>query len=407
MSDSQWQALGVSKETLDNELSKTKTKMFFSDAVEKKNIIYLAHIMSMTDFKWDFEQETAYTTGTVIGFNPKFFHELSVEGRILVLVHELWHIGLNHVERMLIFDDFDRANEAADHVINLLMQSAGFDFNIIPFPVHRDLKFKDKSLEEIYHLLEPKYKIPAGGGASNSPSGSGQVKPNPLANDVKKLPTNSDKKLDAETSQKLNNILVQAYQASKMANHAGNLPGEITELIDNFLNPILPWEQLLENYFNEVCKDEYSRKRPSRRHDTEYISSLFSNERLSNLNYYIDVSGSITSEQVHRFNSELKGIKDQFNPEKLNVIQFDTKIRKIDVLAEGQNFREMEIKGRGGTSLVCVRNHILKTNPDVSIIFSDLYVPPMDKIPGANVLWICIDNPNAKVEFGRLIHLSI
>ena len=82
-----------------------------------------------------------------------------------------------------------------------------------------------------------------------------------------------------------------------------------------------------------------------------------------------DVSGSISDADSIRFNSEFKYVKDTFQPEKMTLLQFDTIIQKEDVFLKDDPFEEIQIIGRGGTSLVCVRDWIIENEPTAVVIF--------------------------------------
>ena len=107
------------------------------------------------------------------------------------------------------------------------------------------------------------------------------------------------------------------------------------------------------------------------------------------------------------YNSEIHYIKTQFNPEEIRIVQFDTTIQKETVISEPDSFESIEIIGRGGTCLRDVRKHIEEAKPTAAIIFSDLQCTPMvhltEDIP---VLWIIVNNNDAKVSFGQPIYIT-
>ena len=113
--------------------------------------------------------------------------------------------------------------------------------------------------------------------------------------------------------------------------------------------------------------------------------------------YFLDVSGSVTDEQVIRFNSEIKYIKDVLKPKKLTLVQFDTRISHIDVFEENDSFDKLCVVGRGGTDLRPVREMILKEKPSAAVVFSDLYCAPMEPID-IPVIFVAVDNRNAAIE---------
>lgn len=200
--------------------------------------------------------------------------------------------------------------------------------------------------------------------------------------------------------------IVRAVQAAKMSKEFGNLPGELTLMVDEFLSPILPWEVLLQRYFTELSKDDYSWKRPSRRYDDEYLPSLLGENGLEHLIYYMDVSGSVTDEDLKRFISEVKYIHSNLAPKKLTVVTFDDEIQDVYEFADDDDFDRIEMHGRGGTSLREVFEHIEKHKPTAAVIFSDLYCSIMEKDPKVPVLWVVVGNPKAVTRFGQMIHIQ-
>ena len=135
------------------------------------------------------------------------------------------------------------------------------------------------------------------------------------------------------------------------------------------------------------------------------MPSMQSHNQLQDLNYYIDVSGSVTDAQVIRCNSEIKHIKDSFNPKLLRLILFDTQIRAVYEFQEHEPFEKLVIVGRGGTCLIPVREHILKTKPSAAVIFSDLWVTPMEPVK-TPIIWIAVSTPVNVGTCGTLSHIQ-
>ena len=213
-----------------------------------------------------------------------------------------------------------------------------------------------------------------------------------------------DKKATVEQLQ----AVAQAIQQAKLQKQAGSIPGQLELIVDEFLSPVIPWEQVLFNWFTDLITEDYSWRRPNRRYQDMYLPSLQSDEqRLTCLHYYFDVSGSVTDQMIKRFNSEVKYIKDTFNPEKLVLVMFDTKIHEVYEITENDVFDRIKVTGRGGTRLNCVHAHIEETKPTAAIIFTDLECSPMQplKVP-VPIIWTVADNPYAKVPFGQIIHIK-
>lgn len=394
-------------EVLERLLSKTKGLL-----LTKHGAGYLGSLLCHHDYIWDEDCPTAYNTGATIAFNPWFFYALDKEGRITLLAHELWHSGYDHFTRR-----GDRCpdywNIAGDYVINNDLQNNNYSFDRLLQLCPKaclDHQYDNMSTEEIYNLLNPTGQMmmpqpvpmPGQPCSSGSPS-AGQGTPlDPAQGGM-----GADVRVGSGTPSKdvMIGNLVRAKQASIIAKEAGVIPGEIEQVIENFLNPVLPWETLLHRFFNEMDQSDYSWKRPNRRYESDYLPCMYSDNGLDHLVYYLDVSGSITDSQALRFFSEVHHIHQDLTPKKLTMITFDTKIRDVYELTEDDPFDKFQIHGRGGTSLVEVQEDIKKRKPTAAIIFSDMYVKAMKEDPGVPILWAVMDNKRAKVPFGQIIHI--
>jgi predicted metal-dependent peptidase len=390
---------------LETMLSKSKGRMFF-----QKGAGFLGSLMGRHKFIWDDEASTAWCDGTCIGINRRFFFNLNNETRVTLVAHELWHTGLDHVSRR---GDRDPTlwNYAADYVINLILHNHGYSFQDMNLLL--DFRFAGMSTEQVYDILVSENFQPPPNmqqlcednldpvGSNNPQQGIDQAGIPSLAGDIRPLP----KSVDHITQM---GKLVQARQMEKMSQPAGQpgfLPGELELIIEDFLNPILPWETLLQNHFTELSNDDYSWRKPSRRYEDEYLPSLSADNGLEHVLYAIDVSGSTTDGMVKRSNSEIAYIHSQFSPKRLTIITFDTKIQDVFEFTDEDVFEKIAIHGRGGTNLEPVLEYIEEHRPSASVIFTDLYCKPMSRDPNTPVIWVCVGNERAKVDFGKLIHI--
>ena len=389
-----------SQNELDNMLGRLKARMF-----TLKGAAFLGSLMCSVEFIWDESIPTAATDGLHIWWNPYFFVSLPAPERMFVLRHELWHIAYNHMDRRNGRDP-EFSNIAADYVINNDMDREKFSHANLGFKIYIDHQYDNDSYEVIYEKICPP-EMKGKKGKNPDPDGKdskgGMSQPG-LHNDVRE-PQGTPQQVQDHKVRVIGNI-VKAVQQSKMAKEAGIVPGDVEEMVDRFLNPILPWETLLQNYFNEMCNDDYSYRRPSRRYDDPIMPTLWSDGALEELNWYIDTSGSITPEMLLRFASEIKYVKDVHKPKVINIIQFDCAIQKIEKMEDDHDFTSIKFHGRGGTSLGPVQKHIEKTKPSAAIIFSDLFCEPMHDDPGSPIIWCIFDNPKARTKFGTDIHIK-
>ena len=196
-------------------------------------------------------------------------------------------------------------------------------------------------------------------------------------------------------------------QATAVAKFAGGVPGKIEAILNNFLKPKLPWKNILRNYLQDKLDSEWSWQRPNRRYHDIYMPSMLPDEgRLISIAMFLDVSGSILDEDVKRFMSELRYIHDEFKPEKLTAIQFDTIIQNEKVYYPDTVIKDLKIKGRGGTSYRPVHQWIMKNKPTLAIIFTDLWCKPMKPVgKGTEVIWIA-KNTTENALIGKTIHVD-
>lgn len=369
---------------------KTKIGLFFEQGSG-----FLGALLCKMSFKWAYTVyneplDTAATNGLTLWWNPEFFLSLDKESRVTVLAHEIWHVAYMHMARIGSRDP-DVHNIAADHVINLMLKKHGYYMG--GFPYIMDKKYDEWSTEDVYDDLmkNPPPPPPIGGAGGKTPDGLGK--------DI--IPAMTD----TEVADVLGAV-VSAMTTAKMSGAAGDIPGEIEFIVDRFLNPKLPWETLLYNFFNEMTDMEYSFRRPNRRYQDPIMPGMAGVSGLEHLIYYLDISGSISDDDILRFNSEIKFIKDEFNPRTLTLVTFDTTIHDIYTFEMDDPFEKIIVTGRGGTDLHDVFDHANMNMPSAMIIFTDLFVGIPAEAPNCPLIWVCTNNPSAAVPYGKLIHLN-
>ena len=389
---------------LRKELDRCKSSIL----MDSKNA-FLGALMCQLKQDWDTTIPTACTDGTSIWWSPTWFLSLPKPARVTVQAHEVWHVARLHMLRRGNRDP-RLWNYATDVRINNDLKAMGFSFVGLEGAWMDDKYPADMPEEDIYDdLLKNNVQPPP--------------EPNPFDGDLGSEPEGKDASGSGGGSQpgpynsgppdksagiKQLQAVAQAIQQAKIQKQAGSIPGQLELIVEDFLSPVIPWEQVLFNWFTDLVLEDYSWQRPNRRHRDMYLPSLQSDEqRLTCLHYYFDISGSVTDEMIKRFNSEVKYIKDTFNPEKLVLIMFDTKLHEIYEIEENDQFDRIKVTGRGGTCLRCVRDHINDTKPTAAIIFTDLECQPMQplKVP-VPIIWTVADNPGAKVPFGQIIHIK-
>jgi len=381
----------------------TKSQVFMNPRAA-----FFGPLMSHLQFVWTEDFPTAATDGVTFYWNPRWFLKLDPEVRCTILMHELWHNARLHMLRC--GDRHPKIwNYACDVRINNDLHNEGYSFKgTKPWLDHNFDAGGRASEEDIYDQLQSMRNEDLEALlALLGDAWSGQPPEDDTDEDLigDMLDALNDQKMTAQDI--LNGVVAASHQA-KLAGHPGDVPGEVERVLKQFLTPVIPWETVLHKFFFDLIEEDYAWARPNRRMlDIIYLPSRYEDEgRLDHLIYYWDVSGSITEAQEIRFNSEVKYIWDVLKPKKLTIVQFDTIIQSETVFTDGMDFNEIKIVGKGGTSLVCVREHIIEHKPTAAIIFSDLYCSPMESIPHPQpTIWVAIGNTSTPVPFGERINI--
>ena len=223
--------------------------------------------------------------------------------------------------------------------------------------------------------------------------GQGEPQPPPLTK------TEKDN-LDTQWQQRLAGAAQQAMQA-------GKLSGSLARLVDELLEPRLPWRSLLAHYMSAVARDDYTYTRPSsRRGDPAVYPSLRSGQ--VNIFVALDTSGSISDSELAQFVAEVDAIKAQL---RARVV-----LQTCDnsVAEDGPWYYEpwdefaipREISGGGGTDFSPLFAWVeqLDERPDILVYFTDAEGDFPEFTPAYPVLWL-VKGRN-KVPWGQRIQLN-
>lgn len=374
------------------------------DFVEAKlRLINKPHNAFIGSLLYDLKFEPSYKTQYVeidsylgiIRANPNYFCTLTHEQQATVLAHEVYHYALMHDSRRGARDP-ELYQKAADQVVNNLLASGGFEMP--PF-VEFDTQYKNMSTEAVYRHMEKDSQ----NDDDDDDSSSNNC---PLGNDLKSSNNGA-------TNQIQQNIL-KANASEELTTGQGMQAGKSGSVFDELFKDItegkLNWVQVLQEYFDEITQGEQDWARFNRRYLQYdlYLPDTKTENYISKVAIAFDVSGSVSRGQIKAFLNEMKIIKNQLNPELLDVVSFNHKIVDIFSIHGNDDFNKVKLRISGGTDLEPVFKHYTnpKNEPKFLIVFSDLECPPIKKKPNFETIWICIDNPNAKVNFGKLIHIT-
>ncbi len=197
-----------------------------------------------------------------------------------------------------------------------------------------------------------------------------------------------------------------ANQAARQC-EAGNIPGDIKELIDKLNYVPKDWKRDLRNFIASSISSEVeaSRSIRNRRYGLMYAGY----RKLSKLNLVaiLDSSGSMYMDLVNQCFAELNQIQKTM-PMVITLIQCDAEVRSIE---HYDPKKPMEVIGRGGTAFNPAFEAAKKLKPDAIMYFTDGENYDVDGVekPKTSVMWVLPEGTekNLRYTWGRKVSISI
>ena len=142
------------------------------------------------------------------------------------------------------------------------------------------------------------------------------------------------------------------HQALNIARAEGKVPGQVEETVQGAHASTLDWRALLRRYMTDTAKRDYTWSQPNRRFiDSGLYLPAMHSEAMGTIVVLLDTSGSIYSylEILASFWTEVREIAHELNPERVIVLQVDSRITDVAEYASEDLPEELEAKGGGGT----------------------------------------------------------
>jgi predicted metal-dependent peptidase len=353
------------------------------DLMRKKNTVFFSSLLSMMDIQPSDMNKTAWTNGVQMGLYPGFVAQLTTDELTWVLMHELGHIIFEHipiaVENNL---NMNRHNLAGDHYINLWLKQLGYSEPQC-ISVYRDAKYKGWGSMQIYHDLDKDEE-------DNDGMGRDIVLPDP---------GNA-----AAHKEKITDNIIKAAMQADMMGEPGSVPAGIRRFIDDATSSTLPWNEIFQNKWNDLARDDYSMRRPNRRYLPDWLLPSLYSEKLGHFIFATDTSGSMYQELLNVINAEARYMWETLQPQTMRHISFDTKIHENTVYEQGDYLPDLKMTGGGGTCVEGVLQYVLNEEPQVTVIATDGYFDMPSELPG-ELFWLILNNPNFEAPSGVIIHL--
>ena len=367
-------------------ISKTKLQV-------RRECQFFGALMLFASIKESKKIDTACTDGKDIFFNKLFLESLNSSEQNALMLHEVLHIALLHVQRRQSRDPMIW-NIAADIVVNdLILRNTSFK---LPKDAIINNSYKDKSVEYIYEALLKKNKYK-----------KYSLHISDLGQSVSKFSEEEEQEIAGYWKDK-----IQVLKNSDLGDEnssQGNLPAGISQEIEVILEPEVDWRHALWRYVGKTPADfdDLDRRFLYR---GLYLEGLLT-EALE-VSVCIDTSGSISPSLLDQFLGELKGILRSYPHVKCDLFFADT---EVDGPYEIHSIEELPpVTGFGGTSFVPFFNYLEKNDNNllssnkVSIYFTDGYGDFPSQTPKDPTMWlVCKDGLETNMfPFGEVIRIS-
>ena len=358
---------------------------------------------------------TACTNGKDEVYNPDFIKSLNdAELRFLVL-HEAYHKLYRHLVIWMWMwkQNHLAANMACDFVINIKLVDDNVDgFATMTGPLEQgclDTKYRGWDIARVFHDLLKDAK--GGGKGGGKGQGQGQGQPGDGEGFDQHDWDGAEDMTSEEKSELAREIDGAIRQGALLAGKTGSGGDRDFE---ELLQPKVDWRTALREFTQATCtgSDYTTWRKPNRRYIgiDVYLPSGVS-EAVKEVVVAVDTSGSTYAPGVlTTFMSEVKGVLDAANPEKVHLIYWDTKVCAHEVYEQSELdglITSTQPAGGGGTVVDCVPEYMAKQgiNPQAVIILTDGYLGGWGTW-NCPLLWCILDNDAAQPSNGTTVHIN-
>ncbi len=389
---------------------------FFSSILLKRDLVERKDLPTMAVDK----------EGNIL-YNPDFVEQLSVDTLTFVLAHESMHVALAHLHRLQNRDP-ELWNIACDAVINEILIKAGVG-KFLEGGIRME-GADERTAESIYaELLNQKHQQQQGqgqgdgegsgsGGGSGSLSGgsnghgSGQSSSKLTVKDILPELANGITESDAKQAERDGKMdMSQALQGMRMR---GKGAGQYLEgILGKLIESSVPWYELLERYMTSKSERHQTWNRPNRRMmQTAYLPRRERYTHMGKVLVAVDVSGSISNEEVCEAFGHITRICEQCRPEKVEVIMVTSAVEdKFEYTPDEYPIQPPTHRYCGGTNMCEVARWVEKSDekPEIAIVITDGLTPFPDSCE-CELLWV-IKYPGASrnrfnVPFGEVLMME-
>jgi predicted metal-dependent peptidase len=397
--------------------------------MKHKNFALFSGLFMIGKVSVDDEVPTACTNGMDVRYGREFVNRLNDKQLAFLILHENMHKAYRHlvVWEKLYKRNAVLANIACDYVINLQIRDYDPQQYDTEMPTDEegkpmgciDEKYRGMDSQEVFlKLIEEKgedygkakvYVIGEEGDENRSSS------------DGEGIPTFDEHDWEGAgetTEEEKNEAAKEIEQALRQGSIlVGKMGGNVNRNISEMLVPKIDWKEALRDFVKSMTqgKDQSSWRRLHKRYlAADIIMPSSYSEKVGGIAIGIDTSGSIGTEELSQFLSEVKSICEEVSPEYIDLLYWDTHVAARETYTENELSGLTESTkpaGGGGTEPACVPKFMKKHNmtPECLLMLSDGYIGHQNASDwdiSAPVLWCIKGNSRFEAPVGKTVHVE-
>jgi predicted metal-dependent peptidase len=379
---------------------------------------------------------TACTNGLDVRYGRTFVDRLNDKQLAFLILHENMHKAYRH---LVVWEKLNKknhtlANMACDYVINLQIRDYDPNQNDTEMPTDEegkvlgliDEQYRGMDAHQVFLLLEKekgsgygkgndKVKIVMVGDGDGDGDGKGDGDGDGEPKGFDDHDWDGAKELSKEEQDQVAKEIEQALRQGSIL--VGKMGGNVDRNISEMLVPKIDWKEALRDFVKSMTqgKDKSSWRRLHKRYlAADLIMPSSYSEKVGGITIAIDTSGSIGTEELSQFLSEVKSICEEVSPEVIDLLYWDTHVASRETYTENELAGLVESTkpaGGGGTEPACVPKYMNKHNikPECLLMLSDGYIghqKESDWDISAPVLWCIKGNSRFVAPVGKTIHVE-
>jgi predicted metal-dependent peptidase len=405
--------------------------------MKHKNFALFSGLFMIGKVSVDDKTPTACTNGLDVRYGRAFVDRLNDKQLAFLILHENMHKAYRH---LVVWEKLNKknstlANMACDYVINLQIRDYDPNQYDTEMPTDDDgevmglidEKYRGMDAHEVFLLLEKekgsdygkgKNKIKVMMAGDDDGDGYGDDDGDGAPDGFDDHDWDGAQELSKDEQDEVAKEIEQALRQGSIL--VGKMGGNVSRNIGEMLTPKIDWKEALRDFVKSMTqgKDQSSWRRLHKRYlAADLIMPSSYSEKVGGIAIAIDTSGSIGSEELNQFLSEVKSICEEVSPEVIDLLYWDTHVASRETYTENELAGLTESTkpaGGGGTEPACVPKYMNKHNikPECLIMLTDGYIgrqDPSNWTLSTPVLWCIKGNSNfssADAPVGKIVHVQ-